>query len=104
MKLMLQSNGFPMLRPAYRWAMLPLILLLAGCQTGRSKPTGDPCAGWHAIVPAKTDVMAPRTVDQLLAHNCHGVAEKCWAAPNASAAAACKALNNPAKAKATSPR
>jgi hypothetical protein len=47
--------------------------------------------------------MAPRTVDQLLAHNCHGVAEKCWVAPNASAAAACKALNVP-KAKATSRR
>ena len=102
MKPMLQWNGYRMPRPAWHWAMLPLILQLAGCQIGRSRPTGDPCAGWHAIVPAKTDVMAPRTVDQLLAHNCHGVAEKCWVASNASAAAACKALSNPAKAKATS--
>jgi hypothetical protein len=44
-------------------------------------------------VPAKTDIMAPRTADQLLAHNCHGVAEKCWVAPNKRAADACKALN-----------
>ena len=95
MRPMQPSNGSPMPRPAYRWAILPLILLLAGCQTGQSKPTGDPCAGWHAIVPAKTDVMAPRTVDQLLAHNCHGLELGCWAAPNKRAADACKALHAP---------
>ena len=93
MKPMLQWNGCPMRRRVYRLATLPLTLLLAGCQTGQSRPTGDPCAGWHAIVPAKTDVMAPRTADQLLAHNCHGVQMKCWVAPNKSADDACKALN-----------
>ena len=98
MKPMLQWNGCPMRRRVYRLATLPLILLLAGCQAGQSRPAGDPCAGWHAIVPAKTDVMAPRTADQLLAHNCHGVQMKCWVAPNKRAADACKALNAP-KAK-----
>ena len=94
MKQTLPSNDFPTLRLAYRWAMLPLIALLASCLIGQSKPVvGNSCAGWNAIVPAKTDVMAARTSDQLLAHNCHGVAEKCWVAPNARAAAECKALN-----------
>ena len=96
MKQTLQWNGYRTHRHVCRLAMLPLILLLAGCQIGRSRPTGDPCAGWSAIVPAKTDVIAPRTADQLLAHNCHGVKAGCWAAPNANAAATCKALTTPA--------
>lgn len=92
MKPMLQWKGCPTRPRGSLWATLPLILLLAGCQTGQSKPTGDPCAGWHAIVPAKTDVMSPRTADQLLANNCHGLELGCWVAPNKSAADACKAL------------
>jgi hypothetical protein len=97
MKPTLQWSGYPMRRPVSLLVTLPLILLLAGCQTGQSRPTGDPCAGWHAIVPAKTDIMAPRTADQLLSHNCHGVQMKCWVAPNKSADDACKALNAPKK-------
>lgn len=97
MKQTLPLNGYRTRRGVCRLAMLPLILLLAGCQSGRSRPTGDPCAGWSAIVPAKTDVIAPRTADQLLAHNCHGVQAGCWVAPNARAADTCKALHAPKK-------
>lgn len=96
MKLMLPLNGSPMHRVACRLATLPAILLLASCQIGQTRPVaGDNCAGWSPITPAKTDVIATRTADQLLAHNCHGVAAKCWKAPNDRAAAECKALTSP---------
>ena len=73
--------------------MLLLTLPLASCQIGQTRPVvGDSCAGWAPITVKKTDIMAPSTADQLLAHNCHGVVAGCWKAPNAKAAATCKAL------------
>lgn len=93
MKLTLLCRNFPMRRQAFRLVMLPVILALASCQIGQTKsPSVNQCTGWSPITPKKTDVMNPHTVDQILAHNCHGIKAGCWTAPNASAAQACKAL------------
>lgn len=73
--------------------MLLLILPLASCQLGQTRPiVGDSCAGWSPITVKKTDIMAPSTVDSILAMNCHGIKAGCWKAPNAAAAEVCKAL------------
>jgi hypothetical protein len=75
--------------------MLLLTLLLASCQIGQTRQiVGNSCAGWSPITVKKTDIMAPSTVDSILANNCHGVMAKCWKAPNPRAAAQCKALKN----------
>ncbi len=86
-------KSFPMPRLAFRLAMLLLIPLLASCQSGPTRQVLiPPCQGWNQIIPNKADVMVPHTVDQILAHNCHGVTAGCWKAPNAKAASVCKGL------------
>ena len=59
-------------------ALLIPALLLAACKTSPAiKP--DPCAGWSVICPSKTDILTDGTAKQILGHDEHGVAAKCWA-------------------------
>ena len=61
------------------YGLLIPALLLAGCKTGPAiKP--DPCAGWSVICPSKADVLTDGTAKQILAHDEHGAAIKCWTA------------------------
>lgn len=54
------------------------VLLLAACKTSPAiKP--DPCAGWSVICPSKADILTDGTAKQILGHDEHGVAAKCWA-------------------------
>lgn len=62
--------------------LLPLLAIYgttAGCV--RTVTVVDHCTGWSAIYPAGQDVLTDGTAKQILAHDQHGVNEKCWAAP-----------------------
>lgn len=61
--------------------LIVLASLTSNCAT-QGPINASNCAGWRAIYPSRHDTLSRGTIDQLLAHNEHGVAEGCWPAPN----------------------
>lgn len=74
-------------RKRLRRLWLTLILLLplgiSGTLDGCVKTVTvvDHCTGWEPIYVGDADVLTDQTAKQVLAHDQHGVNEKCWKAP-----------------------
>lgn len=80
---------------------------ITGCTTKLVAVKSNPCAGWLPIYVSKGDVISDTTAKSILAHDCHGVQQKCWADPTPKGAASACPSNSvsivPSILKGTSP-
>ena len=63
-----------------RWALLILLLPLAGCATTGGRAT-DYCAPWKPIFVSRVDVLTDGTARAIRDHDETGVKLGCWLAP-----------------------
>ena len=63
-----------------RWALLILLLPLAGCETMAGRAT-DPCAPWKPIFVSRADALTDGTARAIRDHDETGVRLGCWPAP-----------------------
>lgn len=71
-----------LIRTALRASFAMVVLLaIEGCEPKTMMVKTDPCAGWSPIYASKADTLTDGTAKQILAHDCHGIAVKCWKDP-----------------------